>query len=364
MLDYINKIIEGDCLEVMKQLPENIVDSVVTDPPYGIGIVKWDYFGSRNKAREQLYEFTKSWGSECIRLMKPGAFLISFSSTKTSHIMSYGLEDAGFILRNTIAWVYATGYIKGYNLGRKAKQLNYEVKQEYYKYNTEIKPAFEPILVFQKPLSEKTYLDNYIKWGVGVFNLEDTKHDTGVMTGEHKTKTTPASRIFERFKNSPIPPSTFRYPCNFIHDGSEEVLNQFAITGYKDKAVLFYVPKPTPVERDYGLTPNPTLFDQQTQLTPKKKEHEFCLQYYEGKSRKETSIPKFNNHPTVKPIDLIRYLIRLVTPKNGIVLDPFAGSGTTGIAAISENNRYILIEKEPEYANIAKERLINITTNK
>ena len=296
-------LLNGNCLHVLKILKDNSIDSIVTDPPYGLSFMgkKWDYD----------VPSVEMW-SECFRVLKPGGHLLSFSSARTYHRMVVNVEDAGFEIRDQIMWVYGSGFPKSYNVGKKVKS--------YEGWGTALKPAHEPIVMARKPISENTVADNVMEHGTGAMNIDECRVE--LQDGESYTINTwdDNAKPFGGGAGNPFTgreETKGRWPANFIHDGSEEVLEGFP----EDCGRYFYCPKANKKERNKGC---------------------------ENIS---------NNHPTVKPIELMRYLCRLVTPKNGTVLDPFMGSGTTGIAAKLEGFSFVGIELDADYLEIAKARI-------
>lgn len=295
-------LLTGNNKEILKTLDKNIVDVCITDPPYGMDIAgaKWDH----NVPESDTWEEVK-------RVLKPGAFCLSFCSPQLYHRMAVGVEDAGFIVRDQIMWMTTTKMAKGGGL----------------------KPCHEPIVVAQKPISEKTIKVNIEKWGVGKINAETTrvpwsgKPPTGWVAGGHKrrhfgaqekdqSKSTKGSvKVDGLAEANP----NGRYPSNIL--GS----------------VL-------PLHQEYFYDP---IIDD---------ENAYDNYYYSGRVTTKERGPG-NNHPTPKPIKLMRYLIRLYCPKGGIVLDPFSGSGSTGIAALQEKDNYIGIELSQEYTDIAENRI-------
>lgn len=287
-----SKLILGDCLEMLKTLPDGSVDAVVTDPPYGLSFMgkKWDYD----------VPSVEVW-AECLRVLKPGGHLLAFASTRTQHRMAVRIEDAGFEIRDMIAWVYGSGFPKSHNL-----------KDEWQGWGTALKPALEPITVARKPLIG-TVASNVLEHGTGAINVDGCRvgtsddcarkpslvHDTAAGFGK-------GAAMGGRGHDAG------RWPANLLHDGSEEV-DRLMSGG---EARFFYTAKAGKDDREDG-----------------------------------------NTHPTVKPTDLMRYLCRLVTQPGGTVLDPFMGSGSTGKAAVLEGFKFIGIERDPSYFEIAKARI-------
>ena len=285
------QLYSGDCLELLATLPDNSVDSIVTDPPYGLSFMgkKWDY----DVPKVEIWQ-------ECLRVLKPGGHLLAFAGTRTQHRMAVRIEDAGFEIRDMIAWVYSTGFPKSHNL-----------KEEWQGWGTALKPALEPITVARKPLIG-TVAQNVLEHGTGAINVDGCRVE-GVKRhpGNYICNDNAACLSIGNRDRSEFDATTGRWPANLIHDGSEEVTELL-----NDAASFFKCAKASKKDRGEG-----------------------------------------NGHPTVKPTDLMRYLCRLVTPKGGLVLDPFTGSGSTGKAAMLEGFKFIGAEMNPEYVAIAKARI-------
>lgn len=342
----------GDCLEVLAGLPDNSVDSIVTDPPYGLSFMgkKWDYDVPSVAVWEQ-----------CLRVLKPGGHLLAFAGTRTQHRMAVRIEDAGFEIRDMIAWVYGSGFpksldvskaidkaagaerevvgsytvggtaAKGKHKGRAAaasdegaairctKELVItapatDAARKWSGWGTALKPALEPITMARKPLIG-TVAENVLTHGAGAINVDGCRVGDTVETWPKSRSYAPGQiqpgGIGKTQATSESPPG--RWPANLIHDGSNE-----ACLALKSGARFFYSAKT-------------------------------------GKDDRETD----NNHPTVKPTTLMAYLCRLVTPPGGTVLDPFMGSGSTGKAATVNGFRFIGIERDPAYYKIAMARISN-----
>lgn len=333
----------GDCLDILRTLPENSVDSIVTDPPYGLKFMgrRWDYDAPS----------VEVW-AECLRVLRPGGHLLAFAGTRTQHRMCTRIEDAGFEIRDMIAWIYGSGFPKSHN-GPWG--------------GTALKPALEPITMARKPL-EGTVAANVLAHGTGALNIDGCRvpaeNPTGWGGGAAGGNTWTDENC-GLAKGGDARPVNGRWPANLIHDGSDEVLQAFPHTGptpgsyetshrdttaysgswperivrkgHKDAggsaARFFYCAKASKRDRDEGLES----FD------------------------RVAVAPRANNHPTVKPTDLMRYLCRLITPAGGTVLDQFMGSGSTGKAAVLEGFGFIGIEREAQYAAIAEARVAHAT---
>lgn len=471
----------GDCLERMRELPDNSVDSIVTDPPYGLSFMgkKWDYD----------VPSVEMW-TECLRVLKPGGHLLAFAGTRTQHRMAVRIEDAGFEIRDMIAWVYGSGFPKSLDVskaitnranpeqirtiklwlaeqfdrsgktkteinrecgftasdylktepgndaggratwhmllpyGRKWARLkevvgfgdNYDAQIEQYgivverrnakaatgevygKYSgqvaeyalteaaqqwqgwgTALKPALEPITVARKPLIG-TVAENVLTHGTGAINVDGCRvpADDNV-----KFERAPGNVSRENWRKgtcvgAAIPTDQGRWPANLIHDGSQMVLDLFPETGkstgggknnadkfgggyaptgdetigYGDTgsaARFFYCAKTAKKDRDEGLGK----FEKKASGMVSNTNGQHMTRRDEGYEVQ----PRANNHPTVKPTDLMRYLCRLVTQPGGTVLDPFMGSGSTGKAAMLEGFDFIGVERDTAYFEIAKGRI-------
>ena len=368
------ELFHGDCLKVLKGMPDNSVDSIVTDPPYGLSFMskKWDYD----------VPSVEVW-HECLRVLKPGGHLLAFAGSRTYHRLVVNVEDAGFEIRDQIMWVYGSGFPKSHNIGHKA--------EEWQGWGTALKPAHEPIVVARKPLVG-TVAANVLEHGTGGLNIDacrvQMEGKDGGTWGASNATIDHEGRMFNRSNNPEYRSQRHdagRFPANFIHDGSEEVVSLFpdsSTTGkrtqrshskekkindhvhafqrqrsdqeYTDSgsaARFFYCAKASRSERNAGLE----AFDD-GERTDYGGFHSEKGLVANGRNP-ENRLPVKNIHPTVKPIDLMRYLCRLVTPPEGVVLDPFMGSGTTGIGAKAEGFDFIGIEREEEYLRIAEARI-------
>jgi site-specific DNA-methyltransferase (adenine-specific) len=409
-----NKIIQGNCLEVMKTLEDNSVDAVVTDPPYGLSFMgkKWDY----DVPSEDIWR-------EAMRVLKPGGYLLAFAGTRTQHRMAVRIEDAGFEIRDMIAWVYGSGFPKSLNIGKAVDKLQGNEREvvgeqklmgtarrmkggnygdfggedtadvvnltkgtsEWEGWGTSLKPALEPITVARKPLSEKTVAKNVLKWGTGGINIDGSR--VGGITKQDKNNFHQNRKIIKEYKAddtlyelgmknvSTAEHSQGRFPANLILDGSDEVVSLFpdsksgngkASTYEKEggqwgngkqirnadfgdsgsASRFFYCAKSSKSERNKGC---------------EELEEKFAPTMNNGIGIKEhdpqTATKKHNHHPTVKPIALMEYLVKLVSREGATVLDPFAGSGSTLIACKKLGRNYIGIEMEEDYIKIAEARL-------
>jgi DNA modification methylase len=398
------ELVHGDCIEVLREMESDSVDSIVTDPPYGLSFMakKWDYD----------VPSVKIW-RECLRVLKPGGHLLSFAGSRTYHRMAVNIEDAGFEIRDQIMWVYGSGFPKSLNISKAidkkggedfAKRpnsksqsrdeeiyaLGSELAKQWEGWGSALKPAHEPIVVARKPLIG-TIVENVLEHGTGGLNIDgcrvgDIVQDTS--NNGRKAESQKATIFESGFKKDFDGITVGRFPANVIHDGSEEVLEGFpestsgslnegtkqgfgnanaqvfgdskgdfkARKGSAGSAArFFYCAKASKQERDLGLE---SLEDGKS-----RKWRDDKGMKYTGSGNLRNEMSK-NIHPTVKPVELMKYLCRLITPTNGVVLDPFMGSGTTGIGATTEGFSFIGIEREEEYINIARHRISHWTDEK
>ena len=424
----VNKIYCEPNLETMSRMPDNFVDSIVTDPPYELGFMgkHWDNSG--------IAYNVEMW-KECLRVLKPGGYLLAFGGTRTSHRMVCAIEDAGFEIRDSILWLYGSGFPKSMNIGKEIDKLqgnerkhvatikkmpsatgnlnaygyrkSYEGKttmditqgnSEFEGWGTALKPAHEPICVARKPISEKTVAQNVLKYGTGGINIDGCRieWDNKGLEGDKKRRLIPRTDITgAQFHAScggnnagkyigDINSPTGRFPANVIldefagsildeqapsagafapvkkgHTGkSKGIYGDYATRGddgdtfYDDKggaSRFFYIAKADRDERNNGLHQ----FKEKPLNWSSGDQNPGSFQA-EGTNRNSQ-----NNHPTIKPIKLIQYLQRLVTPKGGITYDPFGGSGTSAMSAQNEGFQWILSEISPEYCDIANKRIYN-----
>ena len=345
-------LLNGDCIEEMQKLKDEgkQIDSVVTDPPYHLtSIVK--RFGKEGSApakdkdgafqRQSVGFMGKEWdgGDIAFRpdtwklaydLLKPGGYLLAFSASRNYHRMAVAIEDAGFEIRDQMMWLYGSGFPKSLNVGDG--------------WGTALKPAHEPIVMARKPL-EGTNKQNIEKYGTGGINIDGcriglSEGDDSRLGGKGSWKTDKMAKdvYVGGYTGEEVGSSELgRFPANVMHNGLEESWARY-----------FYCPKVSKIERHGGLDS----FETKVGANGNK----WTDQDYRKGDTKPTTERK-NTHPTVKPVELMKYLCRLVTPKGGTVLDPFMGSGSTGMAAKDEGFDFIGIEKEEEYFKICESRI-------
>ena len=364
-------LLKGDCLDKLKELQDNSIDSVVTDPPYEIGFMgkSWDDSGIANNP--QLW-------NEVLRVLKPGGHLLSFSHSRTYHRQAVAVEDAGFEIRDQIMWIYGSGFPKSHDVGKniekikvggkanltqvgtkkglvatnhndKAKTTNpsgfsyrtnqkgysevatdrtqvngeipvYEITNDYKGWGTALKPAHEPIVMARKPF-KGTVAKNVLEWGTGGINIDESRigNETRTAVLVHSDDVKDDTTLFglhPTIQHERVETTQGRFPANIIFD---EEAGKILDAQSNQTSRFFYCPKASKKDRNDGV---------------------------EG-----------NIHPTVKPTDLMAYLVRMVTPKGGTVLDPFMGSGSTGKASVREGFNFVGIEREDEYMEIAKTRI-------
>jgi DNA modification methylase len=426
------RIIHADCRDALPDMPDCSVDSVITDPPYAlVSIVK--RFGKPGSAtaKGDVYArasagfmgqqwdtgetaFDPAFWAEVLRVLKPGGHLLAFSGTRTYHRMACAIEDAGFEIRDQIAWTYGSGFPKSHDVSKaidKAAGVEREVisakaavkrmipgadqhktgtwlKQngrlytptetapateaaaQWEGWGTALKPAWEPICMARKPLVG-TVAENVLQHGTGALNIDacriatedelragagtiPCRHDPAVprtRAGEVSAERRYPERGGTDFAMTPGPRGgdvKGRWPANLAHDGSDEVLAAFPEAGGQQ----------APVGPQNGAKPSVNTYGNygpRDQFDPRGDAGSAARFFYTAKARAEDRMG--SKHPTVKPVDLMRWLCKLVTPPGGTVLDPFAGSGSTGIAAYGAGFDSILVEREAEYIEDIKRRV-------
>lgn len=423
------KLMQGDNVKSLKLLPDNSIDSIVTDPPYGLSAAKNSGKTSKGGFMGKLWDYdvpSVEFWKEVYRVLKPGGHVLSFGGTRTYHRMVVNMEDAGFEIRDQIMWIYGSGFPKSLNIGKAydkkvgnerevigtkndfaldgrvrkpevhkpmSETINsdqkYGYKQgwetpvdkgssQYEGWGTALKPANEPICLARKPLSEKTIVDNVIKWGTGGINVDGCR--VGTETIKINKLNYDGKDWYKEGSNwlGETDNVEGRFPANILFDETAaEMLDKQSgdrkgMSGggqgngwfnkhkeqdnkekqfYNDKggaSRFFYVAKVSKKERNLGLDG----FEDKIM-----KQHIVQSEGRTDAGKNESSIPTKNNHPTLKPINLMTYLCRLITPPGGIVLDPFMGSGSTGIAALLEGFRFVGMELDEDYFKIAEARI-------
>lgn len=404
----------GNMRDVLGTLPGNSVDSIVCDPPYHLtSIVKRFADGAPAQygkdgafQRASAGFMGKQWDggdiafqpetwAACLRVLKPGGYILAFASTRGFGRMSVALEDAGFITHPFVAWIFGSGFPK-------ATQTKVEGMEGWRYGGQALKPAIEPIYMGQKPFSEKTGTANIKRWGTGAINIDGCRvgTDENLNGGAYATeggrvgldgdeREGATAGMFQPGKTADrdYRQPAGRWPANIVHDGSDEVLAAFpetgpakagnrglrhsgrhggvadlggnikegtdTVRGINDNggsaARFFYTAKASRKDREDGLESHAKSAGGMVSNT--------SGQHITRRDEGYNPEPRANTHPTVKPTSLMEYLVRLVTPPNGTVLDPFMGSGSTGKAAVFEGFKFIGIERESEYLDIAKARI-------
>ena len=397
------KLYNGNMLDMLEVVDENSITSIITDPPYELGFMNrdWDKSG---------IAFSVDAWKTCLNVLKPGGYLVAFCGSRTFHRMVCAIEDAGFEIRDVIMWLYGSGMPKSSNVGKMLeKKHGHPVDDEFYKYGNALKPAYEPIVIARKPI-DGSMIDNMFNNNVGGLNIDECRipltnekdKETYLFNMDANNRMTqPDGETHHRFEGGykvmkgerEIPDG--RFPANVIltYDENDfnEVCDGFPIVGQnsaggsynysgneylknRDNSILkngdkpnspsnyndrgsasryFYCAKASRRDRDEGLEDFElvTRSDRNPELDTANNQFN------------RSGVARKNFHPTCKPVDLMKYLVRLVTPKGGIVLDCFNGSGSTGKAVMSENYdrnsnyKYIGIELTDEYLPIAKSRI-------
>jgi site-specific DNA-methyltransferase (adenine-specific) len=387
----------GDCLEVLAGLPENSIDAVVTDPPYELGFMgkSWDASG---------IAFCPDTWRQVMRVLKPGGHMVAFGAPKNYHRLACAIEDAGFEVRDCLQWIFGTGFPKSMDVSKaidKAAGAEREVigpdpqaakrnkttskfsgcygeindaescpltapatdeAKQWDGWGTALKPAYEPIVLARKPLSEKTVAANVLRWGTGALNIDATRIETSDKVTPNIRDTSSANEGWTRpwmadkekdaarqIKAYEAMQEKGRWPATICHDGSQQVLD------------LFPQSKSTGGQASLGAFRNGDVYgkgrDEKEKRDPGYGDEGSAARFfYSAKASKADRAG--SRHPTVKPVSLIQWLVRMVTPPGGTVLDPFAGSGTTGMASAMEGFKSALIEREEEYQNDIRNRFV------
>ena len=376
------RLIHGDCTAIMRDLARDglLVDAVVTDPPYHLASIV-SRLGSPDAAPIQsgatgVYArgskgfMGQQWdgGDVAFRpetwrrvfdVMKPGAHLVAFAATKGYHRMACAIEDAGFDIRDMLAWLYGTGFPKSHNLDG-----------EWEGWGTALKPAIEPIVFAQKPISESSIEANVRRWGVGAINIDAGRiaaddqpvsgGDTPIMAFSGQNSRPAHERTSNRIPSE----KPGRWPANVCHDGSEEVLEAFAAYGERGAVAPVHTRGADKFRNTYGTfagnideegstfrgdsgTAARFFYSSKATLGERIFECRECGAHTIG--RPACGHEEMRTHPTVKPVSLMRWLVEMVTPPGGLVLDPFAGTGTTAAAARGAGMQSILVEASADH---------------
>lgn len=354
-------IVQGDCLEMMRWLPSDSIGAVVTDPPYELGMMgkQWDKAGAAH--------CVEIW-AEALRVAKPGAYLVAFASPRTEHRMICAIEDAGWQIRDKLMWIHGQGFPKSRNQ-----------TGDWQGWGTALKPAWEPICLARKPLQEKTVAENLKKFGTGAINIDGTRIEGGErdLRGDHGGNkgsassydvgsgyaigTTEVGRWGANLILDPeagemldeqsgecvgLPHSAkgkgINGPSKLVNIGGGEINCTYGDTGGASR--FYYCAKIGKQERNAGLSGEGIITDDGRNKS-------IDNPFLRGETKRQ------NNHPTVKPLSLMKWLTKLVSPPGCTVLDPFMGSGTTGIACVTHGLDFIGIEQQQEYLKIARQRI-------
>jgi DNA modification methylase len=430
----------GDCLDVIKGLPDSSVDSCVTDPPYALTNrtpdVKWCVDCNRVLGGREgkpvvcpkcggALEYQRSSGgrgfmgkqwdtgdrafsvelwAEVFRVLKPGGHVLAFGGTRTVHRLACAIEDAGFDIRDQIMWVFGSGFPKSHDVAKgidkaagargtygepksaahagwiergrmrgedghegyqrpwmkdeqavsnaaRKYEAGSDAAREWQGWGTALKPAVEPIVLARKPLSEGTVAANVLRHGTGAINVDGCRVGIDDVAEPSRLQRQQSNRVtweggetsgFKADHVQPLYSAKGRWPANLIHDGSDEVVAAFPET----KAPGRFPKNTGGIGTASGIYGKADGRDQ-IERSVDDGSGSAARFFYSAKADKDDRLG--SAHPTIKPVDLMQYLVRLITPLNGICLDPFAGTGTTGEAAFREGMRAILIEREPEY---------------
>jgi len=402
----------GDNLPILKTLADNSVDAIVTDPPAGIGFMQRDWDSDKG-GRDKWIDWMAEVAAECLRVIKPGGHALVWALPRTSHWTATAWENAGWEPRDRICHIFGSGFPKSANISKQIDRMagaereivRYErhgktalgvmnddawqaqelvpytapatdAAKQWDGWGTALKPAVEDYWLFRKPIEKGLNIaQNVLKWGTGGLNIDGCR----IVTDELKSKVYNNSNTGWKCTSAPsvIYGNTHgRFPAHLIHDGSEEVeavfpvtgpskasergsvkifeqgedqwIGQSTVRGHDDQggsaSRFFYCAKPGKRERDAGLE-GFALGSNMRVNAPR-----------ESEEAKHAAL-RANIHPTVKALKLMTYLCRLITPPDGLILDPFTGSGATGCAAMIEGFRFIGMEQSPEYAEIATKRI-------
>jgi site-specific DNA-methyltransferase (adenine-specific) len=346
----------GDCLAVMAELEEASVDAVVTDPPYELAFMgrTWDASG---------IAFNADTWALCLRALKPGGHLLAFGGTRTWHRLTCAIEDAGFEIRDSVAWLYGSGFPKSLDVSKAIdKAAGADAAKQWQGWGTALKPAFEPIVLARKPI-QGTVAANVLAHGTGALNIDGCRVETDWKTdptrrgwqGRNLASTNSTVTFVDHNKELSQPHAAGRWPPNVVLDETQaaELDKQSGIT--KDGVAVQRNRSGSKPGSVYGPYQNTT--DDQGYGGGGGASRFFPVFKYQAKAPAKER-PKVNDisHPTVKPLALMRWLVKLVTPPGGIVLDPFAGSGTTGEACLLEGFQAVLIESEADYIPLIRKR--------
>ena len=433
---FVNKIIHGKCRKVMKDMPDNCIDTICTDPPYGLGFMgkKWDTFAPENikngvesnlaggdktargrndtspawvsarydhSRNAKFQQWCKMWTKEALRIAKPGAMMFVFGGTRTFHRLTCAIEDAGWEIRDCMMWLYGSGFPKSLDISKaidKAKGAEREVVGSYsvpnikgdaygtmnekqggsYKnitqnittpatdlakqwngWGTALKPSWEPIIVAMKPL-DGTFAENVEKWGVGGLWIDGGRIGTDeVLSAEYGQPSGSGcynwNKEKKKVEKTGKTNNKGRWPANVILDEEAAAMldKQSGVSNSTDRVQ----------KNNQGWGDGIKYGKGNAQDSYGFADSGGCSRFFYTAKASKSERDKENKHPTVKPLSVMEYLCKLArTPTGGIVLDPFGGSGTTALACKRTHRSYILIEKNPKYCEIARQRIKKMKT--
>lgn len=375
------KVINGNNIDILKEYPDNHFDAIVTDPPYGIEFLGKDW--DKNTGAMETWQ-------ECYRVLKPGGHMLAFSAARTYHHLATNVEMAGFEIRDQLMWLYGSGFPKAQDIGKaierregkrnnlinpgsdivglntrcgkcgtlkngsnenKCKdescplqQMTKPADNEWAGWKTALKPAHEPIVMARKPMKGSA-IDNVLEWGTGALNIDESRvpyadeaeKQERLSYNKYAGKTYGDEGVYETQTTQGSVSEEGRFPSNVLGE----------VEGYQK---FFYCPKVSRAERHAG-------FEQKNIPTMPTTNGNIVGNGQSKLIEREEIQSMGNNHPTVKPVELMKYLIKLVTPAGGRVLDPFNGSGSTGMAAVELGYDYVGCELDPNYVEIANKRI-------
>jgi len=360
-------LLHGDCLDMLQSLPDASVDAVVTDPPYGLEFMgkEWDKFGG-----DTFQEWCEAWSRECLRVLKPGGHMLAFGGTRTFHRLACAVEDAGFEIRDSIAWLYGSGFPKSLDVSKAVSPATPDAER-WQGWGTALKPAFEPVVVARKPLAG-TVVANVLTHGTGALNVDGCRIDGSQVRSPLKADGTRSQRVGHEGWDRPwkqgeqrsehcalhgvarctICLPAGRWPANVVLDESQaEALDLMSgerlsagRSGSSETAGDLQA-------EGWGVrkTGEPVGFGDFGGASR--------FMYVAKADAAERVRINGTAHPTVKPLALMRWLVRLVTPPGGTVLEPFAGSGTTVEACLLEGFKCIAAEREVDYLPLIVQRI-------
>jgi site-specific DNA-methyltransferase (adenine-specific) len=376
---------KGDSNAVLDKVMPDSFDSCVTDPPYHLKSIV-ARFGGKDAAPAQhgtdgayaraskgfmgqtwdggdIAQDPAFW-SKVYRALKPGAHLVAFGGSRTFHRMAVAIEDAGFELRDTLMWLYGTGFPKSHSVQKDLAKQKHADADLWEGWGTALKPAFEPIVLARKPLSEKTVAANVLRWGTGAINIDVCRVPTTDSLGGGNESADSIGQFTNEgwrrpWMDDPTAKAEFaakvrgnvekaealgRFPANILHDGTDEVTRTFPNTDPSTKGK----PRSAKAGKGWGMTATGAEYSDAGSA---------ARFFYSAKANKTDRAG--SDHPTVKPVALMRYVSRLITPPRGTILEPFAGSGTTAQAALEEGFNSFSIEREDKYFAACENRIGN-----